>query len=329
MRLVLRRAPIRLRRCFSSRSARTDAAYIEQLNEELPSLYEQALYQFSPQWDWIADAVSAECGTSAFGGDRSSPQNILDLASGVSAEPVLTLAKRFPNASFVLSDKDEVVLQQAARRIASANLHERAECHQIDLASLVELGEGRPRAEDAITDVITCSLGLFMLPASSHVSCFRGVRSLLRPGGLLVATVWEEQALLELGGRCVRDVLGRSSAVPLPYDPIALGGGRADRLLEEAGLEIGSEGSSHNALLPMSLHLGPLGEERAWMLGLLPYTGALALLHQQHGLEGVFERARAAFEREVRAEGWVDPTSDDLIVSGLTARLLVARRGQL
>ncbi|KOO28122.1 s-adenosyl-l-methionine-dependent methyltransferase, partial [Chrysochromulina tobinii] len=128
----------------------------------------------------------------------SQPQNMLDLASGAAAEPALTLARRFSGATVVASDSEAGVLEMAALRVSEERLADQVELQQIDMFDLVALGGSDGDA--AIADVVTCSLGLFMLPPADHELCLRGVRKLLRPGGLLVATVWDRMALMELGG---------------------------------------------------------------------------------------------------------------------------------
>ena len=60
------------------------------------------------------------------------------------------------------------------------------------------------------------------------------------------------------------------------------------------------------------------------MVGLLPVTGILLALHEEHGVSGVFERAVAAFEDEVRTRGYVD-SSGEVCLADLDYRLLVAK----
>ena len=325
MRRMLRRLHTRVR---------SDAEYVSLLQQRLPSLFQASLHQFAPMWTATADVVAEAT--------LSQPQNMLDLASGAAAEPALTLARRFSGATVVASDSEAGVLEMAALRVSEERLADQVELQQIDMFDLVALGGSDGDA--AIADVVTCSLGLFMLPPADHELGLRGVRKLLRPGGLLVATVWDRMALMELGGRCVAKALGRAEPLELPYDPTCLGHGRADAVLRAAGFKLldGAGDSAgvargHNQTHTLQLDLGSVEMDDAWMLGLLSFQGTLAAVQQQQqqqpqqpqpGVQvgGVYERARLAFREEAQAAGWIEAQSRNVVVRGLDYRVLVGRR---
>jgi len=315
----------RLSSCHRLLSTRSDGEYLALLEAKLPVLYEEALHQFAPAWLATANVVGAA--------SLSPPSHVLDLASGASAEPAITLAQRFTGATVVASDNNPSILQLAASRVDELGLNERVELAAIDLANLVELGRaGGDTAgeDDQIADVVTCSLGLFMLPPAHQEPCLRGIHALLRPGGLMVATVWDRMALTEVGGRCMAKVLGKAEPPAMPYDSTCLGHGRADVMLRAAGYTLLDEAVAggqphHNQQHTLQVHLGAADAEEAWMLGLLPFQGALADL-QQRGEADVYSRAREAFREEAARAGWVDAASGELVVTGLDYRVLAARK---
>ena len=296
----------------------TDAEYIERLHSQLPALYTKSLSQFAPMWTVIAEAVAVE--------SKKQPRRaILDLASGSVAEPACTLAQRFSAVNVVASDNVPEICEQAAKQVHCLGLSGRVEVENIDLASLAALADQADAAAEApAIDTVTCSLGLFMLPAEQQTSLLGGIRTLLSPGGCLIATVWDQMVLMEIGGRVLAKVLGRDpeDSPPMPFAPTSLGNGEADALLTQAGFD--SWGESHNQVHSLRLDLGPSGADSTWMLGLLPYTGTLVALHQQHGVSDVFERARLAFEVEMEAAGHVDETGFVSISTGLEYRVLSA-----
>ena len=169
--------------------------------------------------------------------------------------------------------------------------------------------------------MITCALGLFMLPPAQHEACLSGIRAILKPGGLLVATVWDDMALLGLGGASIGAALD-TPAPALPYDPNSLGLGRADATLRAAGLS--PEVGAHNALDVLPLCLGAHGSDAAFMLGLMPYAQALVELSSRDEHAGIFARVHGAFDEQVARAGFVD--EQGAVVVPLAWRLLAARR---
>jgi len=285
----------------------SDAAAVARLQQRLPGLHEASMSQLAPVWDSMTLAAAAL---------TDSPAIILDLASGPAAEPACTLALRFPRSEVVASDSDAAACARAAQRVQELGLGGRVAVHQIDLMDLASLDAN---AEGLQCDLATCALGLFMLPRTDQVPCLRGLHALLRPGGSLVAAVWERMPLIAIGSRCLAKAIGEHALPPeLPFEPESLGGGQADSILASAGFEL----VPHNQVERLRLRLGPIGAEETWMVGLMPFAGALvALAESGQVAPGVFERAIAAFEAEMRGHG--DAT--DAVVE-LEFRLLVARK---
>ena len=305
------------RRCVCTRAKRTDREYIQLLHRDLPQLYELAQHEFEPMWQKVSDVVA---GAHSEGGPRA----ILDLASGGVAQPAMALAQRFVRAKVVASDNNPTLVLQALNRIQQHGLQPRVEVKEIDLttiAALASSGDDNAFAEAPSIDAVTCSLGLFMVQPSHHMSLLRGINGLLCPAGTLVATVWDEPKLEELGARVLSRVLGRENMPSSPHASASLGGGTADQLLSDAGFE--PIAPLHNEVGEQRITLGPLTEDRAFLLGLLPYQGALASLHEQHGMEGVFARAHDAFIEEAQAH--VDAESGEVVLRS-RYRVLAARK---
>lgn len=261
----------------------SDAQVLARLQQELPALYEHGLEHFKPAWSAVVGAVAG------------SPSVIVDLASGP-GEPACSLAQAYPQAEVVASDCDEAMLMQARARSFRLGLGGRVSMHPIDLRDIARLSE--PGAETLHCDLVTCSFGLHAIPEEAQPSCLAGIAALLAPGGQFVATVWDDMPMVALGQRCLAAATGATSH-PAALSPTSMGNGRADAMLAAAGL---APVAGHNECGEVVLRLGRRGEERTWMLGLLPSMGALADAAHAEGADGaVFERARAAFEREAAA----------------------------
>lgn len=307
------------RRFSTSTYSRSDADYLALFHTRLATLYDESLPQFNPIYTAVADAVAS---------NHLAPLSILDLASG-HGEPACTLAQRFPQASIVASDTSAEERERSAQRLQSLGLSDRVSVEPIDLADLHVLAKLEEAQEPLPkVDVLTCSLGLFMLDPREQEPCMRGLRALLNPNGLLVATVWEDMALVELGGACVAaGAAVMDPSLPAAYDANSLGGGRADALLAGAGFESRALTPPHNDVHALALHLGAARSDAAFMLAMTPYAAALELLSSKPDDEvppGVFGRAHAAFDALVDERGYVDGAGD--VVVPLRWRMLAARR---
>jgi SAM-dependent methyltransferase len=296
--------------------ARSDSDHLEALQATLPAAYAASFEQFRPVWEAVVGA--AEAGAAVSG----EPTTILDLASA-QGEPACSLARRFPRAQVVATDNEPAMVAASTERGQQLGLGPRYSAQEADLRQLASLAGLSPADVGLQTDLVSASLALHMLPPDEIGGCLRGIYALLRPGGRLVATVWEDElALLPLGRACLARILGRrvDELPPLePHSPISLGGGRADPLLKAAGFEPGPQ---HNRILSFSLKLGFKGADSTWMLGLMPCLGALhniATASAEARAGGVFERARRAFEAEATADA-----NGDVVVGPMRVRVLAA-----
>lgn len=294
--------------------ARSDSDHLEALQATLPAAYATSFEQFRPVWE--ATVQAAEAGA-AMGGE---PSTILDLASA-QGEPACSLARRFPRAQVVATDNEPAMVAASTERGQQLGLGPGYSAQEADLRQLASLAGLSPASVGLQTDLVSASLALHMLPPEEIGGCLRGIHALLRPGGRLVATLWEDElALLPLSRACLARVLGRRAdeLPPLePHSPVSLAGGRADPLLTAAGFE---PGPHHNRILSLSLNLGPKGADATWMLGLMPCLGALHnIASAEAGTGDVFERARRAFEAEAVADA-----NGDVVVGPMRVRVLAA-----
>ena len=329
-------------RSFCTRRPLVDSVYHSILQKKLVECHDAALPGFKPIWDAIADAVEDSHGITTMKSDYT----ILDLASG-HGEPAVTLAQRFPNAHVVASDSHEVERARAMRRIQSLNLQDRVEVQDINLLQLRYMAE-MPVTEDEPTvacDVVTCSLGLFMLPEDEREACLKGIRSVLNPGGLFVASVWEDMVLNEMADECVLKAVPSSAETALPIDeedpalprrPRKEGSRYApddpdclsDEMLQRAGLTPAADGKHHKVVSDLPFKLGKHKSDQAWITGLMSTVPTLDQLSRQ-GVTckdggSVFAATRELFEEEVERRGMVDEQGE--VVVPMKWRLIVAKR---
>jgi SAM-dependent methyltransferase len=296
-------------RRFCSTARRTGAEYAALLQRELAEVHEESVHSFfSPVWESVVDLVASQ--------RREPPSAILDLASGPAAEPAVSLARAFPRASVVASDAFGPLVHAARDRVAALHLGHRLDVERIDLNEVAAFAHADPSELPPI-DVVTCSLGLFMVGEDGLAPTFRGLAALLRPGGSLAAAVWDDVPYLTVGANVLADIGVRAEA---EASPTRLGHGAADVLLRSAGLELAER---HNELRSLPLTLGRAGAERTWMVGMLPYAGALMGAYEG-GDEGVFERSREAFDARVAPA--VDTDSGLVTLRGQVYRLLSAHK---
>lgn len=309
------------RACRAARqicSPRSDAQHLHHIQAALPPAYAASFEQFAPVWHAVLQA--AEAGAAVSG----EPSTILDLASA-QGEPACSLAQRFPRAEVVATDNEAAMVAAARERGERLALGTRFSTQQVDMRQICALA-GMPPSEVGLqADLVTASLALHMLPPAEIEACLSGLHALLKPGGRLIATVWEDEfALLPLGRRCLARILGKDvdELPPLePHSPLGLAHGRADALLKRAGFELGPH---HNTIFPFSLNLGMRNSETTWMVGLMPCLGALQNIAEasgEGGSGGVFEAAKQAFIHETKDA--LD-ASGDIIVGPMQVRVLAA-----
>ena len=199
--------------------------------------------------------------------DGATPKNILDVASGP-GEPGLTLAKSFPDAKVLVTDGAEAMIQLAEMRIKDQGLEERV------TTACMDLNDFSP-VTDKPVDLVTAQFALMFtedLPGS--LSEIHGV---LRDGGLLVGTVWEEFYILPLLRDTMTVVLGEAPPSP-PINPLSLQDKDVvDAALDEAGFKTFGR---HNETAQIDINLGAFDLEDTIKTCLLPVTPSLVQLQE-------------------------------------------------
>jgi len=137
-------------------------------------------------------------------------------------------------------------------------------------------------------DVVTVSLCFHLLtnPVKATAECAR----IMKPRGTLVATVWESIPNINLMTDSMAEVVGKP--VNLPIDILQVSEGRADPMWPAAGL---TPATGHNAIVPLTMRMGPEGGDDTWKLGMVMFMAKLAEM-KAAGVPA-FAKAKAAFDK--------------------------------
>lgn len=239
--------------------------------------------------------------------------HILDIASGP-GEPALTLARGFPDANVFLTDGAEAMLTLAQERIAEAGVGDRVTTGVMDLNDFSPVTQ-RP------VDLVTAQFALMFtedLPGSLNE-----IHSVLRDGGLLVGTVWEEFYILPLLGETMTKVLGEAPPPP-PINPLSLKDPAVvNASLAEAGFKTLGR---HNETAQIDINLGAFDNEDTIKTCLIPVNPSLVGLQEggKHG-DDVFGTAMNAMRDAITNHGMIDENGD-VVVKTSTYRYMVAQK---
>lgn len=158
----------------------------------IPELYDSHLVPliFAFYADDLAERVAA-----------ASPRDVLEIAAGTGVVP-RALAPRLPRgARYVVTDLNQPMLDRAAARQGA---DARIVWRQADAMTL--------DFDDAEFDAVCCQFGVMFLP--DRIAAFRGLRWVLRRGGLLAFNVWDR-----IEANLFADVVTRALAPVFPDDP--------------------------------------------------------------------------------------------------------------
>ena len=240
-------------------------------------------------------------------------KHIVDIASGP-GEPALTLARGFPEANVFLTDGAEAMLTLAEDRIAEAGVGDRVTTGVMDLNDFSPVTQ-RP------VDLVTAQFALMFtedLPGSLNE-----IHNVLRDGGLLVGTVWEEFYILPLLGETMTKVLGEAPPPP-PINPLSLKDpDLVNSSLANAGFKTLGR---HNETALIDINLGAFDNEDTIKTCLIPVNPSLVGLQEggKHG-DDVFGTAMNAMRDAITNHGMIDENGD-VVIKTSTYRYMVAQK---
>jgi ubiquinone/menaquinone biosynthesis C-methylase UbiE len=251
---------------------------MEQWRLELPAIYEVVSDQVKLLWEHMVSIIDDVH-------KNDPPGTILDLASGPGF-PGLLLAKHFPMSKVTLSDYLPAMLDGQRKAVADLKLQDRVDVQQLDMTDLSSI----PASS---IDLVTCSLGLHLIP-DGPVGALGEIARVLRPGGRLVASLWDDSSVMDNSLETMKDITGEAHI--LPFDPIAPAGGRIDPMCVAAGL---TPGHHHNTVAPLTFNFGPIEDDFTFKVGMLMFLTKLVEI-------GKVEEAKESFIRIGRKNGLND-----------------------
>jgi len=123
----------------------------------------------APLTDWMLERLAAQPG-----------QTILELGAGTGETGLLAARLVDPGGRVILTDRSTAMLEAAERRARELGLSN-VELRALDMEA-IDLPE-------AAVDGVLCRLALMLVPDTA--AALTGIRRVLRPGGRLIATVWD------------------------------------------------------------------------------------------------------------------------------------------
>ena len=220
-------------------------------NEEKAKVFANFFEAGQPMWASMAELYDAE---------RSSPPGeILDLGSGP-GEPACYFAAKY-GAPTIASDLAPAMVSLAERRVAARGLADTVKCVVLDMEDLSSI-------EDASHELVMGQMSYMFVP--DKALALRETMRVLKPGGLLIANVWNSFDLVTLAGGMMQAVTGGPAGPPggappppNPNGPMSLAEPELfDALLRDAGFDLSAK--SHNHVAPLTAPLGKLGDEQAF-----------------------------------------------------------------
>ena len=123
----------------------------------------------APLTDWMLERLAAQPG-----------QTLLELGAGTGETGLLAARLVDPGGRVILTDRSTAMLEAAERRARKLGLSN-VELRALDMEA-IDLPE-------AAVDGVLCRLALMLVPDTA--AALAGIRRVLRPGGRLIATVWD------------------------------------------------------------------------------------------------------------------------------------------
>ena len=213
LKLVRNSHPFRMESAGGERMETQDTVF----SGSIPAIYDRYMVPliFAPYAELVGERVA-----------RLRPERILETAAGTG---VVTQAmhRALPEADIVVTDLNEPMLEQAARRVRATNLRfQPADAQALPF-------------EDGSFDLVVCQFGIMFFP--DKVRANSEARRVLRDGGDYLLVIWdsiERNLATRAAGRAVADLVPDEAArfyerVPFRYhDPAQI-----ERDLRAAGFE--------------------------------------------------------------------------------------------
>lgn len=148
--------------------------------------------------------------------------SILDIASGP-GQPGISIAEAMPGATIFVTDASEDMIEKA--KAASAHLP--------NVTVSVTDAENLAEFADHSVDVVTCCYG-YMFPKDKDKALAETYR-VLKPGGSLIATTWDDLDILKISRDIMTAVLGHDPPAP-EMNPMSLSEpGLFESMVQKAG----------------------------------------------------------------------------------------------
>lgn len=189
---------------------------------------------------------------------KASPANILDLGAGP-GEPACYFAAKFPGVPVTCTDLAPPMVELAKKRAAAKGL-KNVECAVVDM-------QNQSGIPDASVDLVISQMAYQFCPdkPKALAETFR----VMKPGGVLVANVWNSMDLMPLAGGLMKSVTGPTGPPPPnPNGPLGLADAALfDSLLADAGFKTLGD---HNYSESVKFRLGPIDDVQSFKMTMLP-----------------------------------------------------------
>lgn len=177
-----------------SRTLASAAADAPLFDADVTALYVKIFNQMRPTWQRHIDAMNRHA--------ANPPATVLDIASGP-GQPAAMIAETFKSARVLSSDFSPVMVEQAKKLSTDLGL-KNMECEVLDMTDMVNIPSNS-------IDVCTASFGYMF--ASDLGKALEETYRVLRPGGLLTATMWIEMPMIPVAAT-IMEGLTASPVVP-------------------------------------------------------------------------------------------------------------------
>ena len=215
------------------------------------------------------------------------PSIILDLGGGP-GEPACHFAAAFAGVRVVATDLAPSMVKLAQQRVAAKGLTN-VECMVLDM-------QEQSAIADSSVDMVIAQMAFQFAP--DKPKALQETFRVLKPGGVLVANVWDSEHVFELmpiASGLMTAVTGPPATPPLPNPngPLGLADRTLfDKLLADAGYAFTDD---HNYVGQFRASLGAVSDDQAFKMAALPIWDMLSAFENEGTHPGAWATAKAAF----------------------------------